>query len=176
LLCASTLLAGCFSFRRKQPVRRWNAANALKSVYVPQISAGDPAKIVAPDIVWEIPEASLQTILFRGTPVRPKVAAPVNPVAITGPEKTEPPVITIQLSPQESTLARQEANESMRMAEANLKATHGHTLNYAQADLASKVSGFLEYREDSGEKGASAFRRADCLALAVRIGASPDET
>jgi len=153
LTCASFLFGGCFGFARKQPARGWNAANALKPVYVPQVAAGDPSKIATPEIAWELPEISLQTIPFRVTPARPRVAAPANANTEAEPEKTDLPVITIQLTPQESTQAQQEANESMRIAEANLKATRGHKLNYAQADLASKVSGFLKDAREAATSG-----------------------
>jgi len=153
LACVTFFLGGCFGFTRKQPVRGWNAANILKPVYVQQIAVGDPSKIAAPEIAWELPEISLQAVPFRSAPQRPKIAAPVNSNPGAGTEKTDPPVITIQLSPQESTVARQEANENMRIAEANLKATQGHKLNYAQADLASKVSGFLKDAREAATNG-----------------------
>jgi hypothetical protein len=146
-------MGGCFSFRRKKPVRGWNAANALKSVYAPQIAVGDPSKISAPDIEWTIPPASLLLMPFRLSPARPRTAAPATATVPSEPEKNDPPIITIQLTPQESTQAQQEANDSMRIAEANLKATHGHKLNYPQADLASKVSGFLKDAREAATNG-----------------------
>ncbi len=153
LMCATFFLGGCFGFARKQPVRGWNAANALKPVYVPQIAAGDASKIVAPEMKWELPEISLEAVPFRATPARPKPAGPANTTAGAEAEKADPPEITIQLTPQESTQAQLEAKESMRIAEANLKATQGRRLNYAQTDLASKANGFLKDAREAATNG-----------------------
>jgi hypothetical protein len=153
LLCVSALLAGCFGLQRKQPARGWNPALLLKPVYVPQPAAVDLPQVAAPEIAWELPEISLQAVPIRSTPPRPKITAPVNASINAETEKTDPPAITIQLTPQESTLAQQQASESIRIAQANLKAAHGRTLNYAQADLASKASGFLKDATEAATNG-----------------------
>jgi hypothetical protein len=53
-------------------------------------------------------------------------------------------MIAPQLTPAETTLARQQTNQSLSIAEKNLAAASGKRLNAAQSDLVSKIRGFLK--------------------------------
>jgi hypothetical protein len=60
-------------------------------------------------------------------------------------------MITPQLSPQESVAAQLQINDSLTIAEKNLAAMRGKNLSAAQADLMSKIRGFIkDAREAAG--------------------------
>jgi citrate lyase beta subunit len=54
-----------------------------------------------------------------------------------------------QLSAEDSANAQQSAKQSVSIAERNLESVRGKTLNAAQAELASKIRGFLADAEDA---------------------------
>jgi hypothetical protein len=53
-------------------------------------------------------------------------------------------MIPAQLTPQESAVAQQQANESLGIAEKNLASARGRKLNSTQSDLISKITGFIK--------------------------------
>jgi hypothetical protein len=53
-------------------------------------------------------------------------------------------MISPQLTPQESAVAQQQTNQSLRIAEKNLESARGKNLNAAQSDLISKIRGFIK--------------------------------
>ncbi len=53
-------------------------------------------------------------------------------------------MISPQLTPQESAVAQQQANQSLGIAEKNLASVRGKKLNSTQADLISKITGFIK--------------------------------
>jgi hypothetical protein len=53
-------------------------------------------------------------------------------------------MISPQLTPQESTVAQQQANQSLGIAEKNLESVRGKKLNPTQSDLVSKITGFIK--------------------------------
>jgi hypothetical protein len=57
------------------------------------------------------------------------------------------------LSPQEIAAARQQLNESTAVAQKNLDAAKGRSLNPTQADLTSKVSAFLQESKQAVREG-----------------------
>jgi hypothetical protein len=72
-----------------------------------------------------------------------------------------------QLSPQETAVAKEQTAESISVAEKNLAVARGKTLTPAQADVASKIVGFVsEAREASGEGD---WARARTLARKAQI-------
>ncbi len=54
---------------------------------------------------------------------------------------------------QESSTFRQETNQSLNNAERNLSTTNGKPLNAVQADLASKVRGFIADAREAARSG-----------------------
>jgi len=53
-------------------------------------------------------------------------------------------MISPQLTPQESAVAQQQANQSLGIAEKNLASVRGKKLNSTQSDLISKITGFIK--------------------------------
>jgi hypothetical protein len=60
-------------------------------------------------------------------------------------------MIAPQLTPQESVLARQQTNQSLRIAERNLESARGKNLNAAQSDLVSKIRGFIKDAREAAQ-------------------------
>jgi hypothetical protein len=87
----------------------------------------------------------------RAIPPRPRVAS--VPPAENDSVKADVPLIAPQLSPEEKASAQQQTNQSIGVAEKNLAATQGKSLNAAQADLASKVRGFISDAREAGRVG-----------------------
>ena len=99
-----------------------------------------------PVLRFELPPFPGRLIVVHSTPPRPRTNTP--PTVITAnpndAEKSEAPTIAPQLTPQESVVAQQQTNESLSIAERNLRAAHGKTLSAAQTDLVSKITGFIK--------------------------------
>jgi len=94
-----------------------------------------------PDLKLELPPPP-SALTARSEPARPRVApvaAPENTVS----RKPEVHVIAPQLTPAETTSARQQMLASLNVAEKNLARSQGKRLNTTQADLAAKVKGFI---------------------------------
>jgi len=53
-------------------------------------------------------------------------------------------MISPHLTPQESAVAQQQANQSLGIAEKNLAFVRGKKLNSTQSDLISKITGFIK--------------------------------
>jgi hypothetical protein len=97
-----------------------------------------------PDLQFELPAFPIPLITVKSGPPRPRVSAPSSGNAGGDAEKLEAPMISPQLTAQETTAAQQETNQSLAMVEKNLASTRGKRLNATQSDLASKVKSFLK--------------------------------
>lgn len=62
-------------------------------------------------------------------------------------------MIAPQLTPEEGALAQQEMKQSVAIAEKNIEAARGKKLNASQADLASKIKGFLKDAREAAKAG-----------------------
>jgi hypothetical protein len=100
-------------------------------------------------------------------PSRPRVqvVAPGNNSASHVPEA---PMIAPQLSPEQTAQAQQQAAASVSVAEKNIAASQGRSLNAMQSDLASKVRSFLAEAREAAQVGdwtraSSAAKKAEVL-------------
>lgn len=93
-----------------------------------------------PDLKLELPQPP-GLPYPHAIPPRPRVVS--VPPAENDSVKADVPLIAPQLSAEEKASAQQQTNQSISVAEKNLAATRGKSLNAAQADLASKVRGFI---------------------------------
>jgi hypothetical protein len=112
------------------------------------MSIMSPPRPLTEESVDPVPELRLElppppsTLTVHIEPTRPRVApvaAPENAVS----RKPEVPVIAPQLTPAETTSARQQMLASLNVAEKNLARSQGKRLSTTQADLAAKVKGFI---------------------------------
>jgi hypothetical protein len=142
VLCASMLASGCAEHKR--PKLPWSTASVVR----PRIPAPPSDSANAEELARELP-AQLRldlappesSLLPQSRPARPRVATP-QPAAAES-SKPGKPFVVPQLSVEESNEAQQEATASLSEAEKSVAATRGKTLNAAQADMASKISGFI---------------------------------
>jgi hypothetical protein len=145
---AAILLSGCAA--RRHSVIPWSTAVLVHPVVPPHPAEPGASEEAAPDLRIEIPSA-LAPLATRTAPPRPRTAAPANPSAAAG--KPDTPQIVPELSTQESNSLQQETNQSLAIADHNLTAASGKSLNAAQADLASKVRSFISDSRDAGHAG-----------------------
>jgi hypothetical protein len=113
---------------------------------------GGLPELDAPELLPQAPPFAALLLPMRPGPARPR-GAPSPTTSGAESEKTTAPVIAPQLSPQETAAAQQETNQSLRIAEKNLAATRGKTLNASQADLVSKIRGFLKDAREAAQTG-----------------------
>jgi len=79
----------------------------------------------------------------------------------------EAPTIALQVTPQESAVAEQQAKQSLGIAEKNLESARGKNLNAAQSDLASKIRGFIKDAREAAQIGD--WSRARSLAKKAQV-------
>jgi hypothetical protein len=122
-----------------------------------------------PELRLELPASLSRLIIARSAPAPPRARVGTTPSAGTGndTEKLESPMLAPPISPQESVVAQQQANQSLSIAEKNLALTRGKNMNAAQADLVSKIRSFIK---DAREAAQSAdWSRARSLAKKAQV-------
>ncbi len=161
-VCLSLLVCGgCLT--RKRPAAHFENL-ALAHPVIP--AAGQDGAGDAPDLGLEVGAMPAQWGAPRNPPARPKVAPPVP--AQPAVQKPNEPMIVPELSAGELEAAKADAQASLQVAERNLEATKGKALNAAQADLASKVRGFMEaareaMKESDWERAKTMAKKAEVL-------------
>jgi len=148
---AAVFLPGCAEKQVK--VRPWAASiNVRPNIPVP--APGYQPHYLddsAPDLPWDFPPPPSSLNVTR-QPARPRVPAQQPSEAIESRQPTAPSLAP-ELSPQEIAAAQSQMNESVAVAQKNLDATRGRTLNANQSDLASKVASFLQESKDAARDG-----------------------
>lgn len=142
--------AGCGG--KQVHVRPWHGninvrPNIPGSAGVQQEDAAE----AAPELTWDFPPPPASLSITR-QPARPRVAAS-QPAESGETQRPSAPSIAPQLSPQETAAAQLQLNDSSAIAQKNLDAARGHKLNAAQADIASKVTSFLQESKDAAREG-----------------------
>lgn len=164
--CTAALLNGCSM--RKRPSFAWNAAILTRPISPPHpTTAADLTEDPVPELQLEPPTFPLQLISTRNGPVRPHVTPAVSNGPGTDPEKLQSPAIAPALSAQETTIDRQQANESLDVAEKNLAASQGKNLNAAQSDMVSKIQSFIKDAREAARL--SDWTRARGLAKKAQV-------
>jgi len=163
LLCASFLLNGCAE--RRRPRFAWKTAALVRPILPPALPASDgTADASTPDLKLELPPPPSTLAIVRNGPARPRVAAPQPPADTS---KTDAVAIAPQLTSQESSAAQQETNANLTSAEKNLETVHGRNLNPVQADMVSKIRGFID--DARGAARGSDWTRARNLAKKAQL-------
>jgi len=147
---AALFLGGCAA--RKKPVIPWSTAVQVRPVAQEKTSSSSDVPDISPQLGAAIPPPPPPLAVSKTGPVRPRVAAPPsNQTAPAG--KLDAPQIVPDLTPQQSSSLQRETNESLSIAEHNLAATTGKSLNAIQTDLASKVRSFISDAREAGNAG-----------------------
>jgi len=101
-------------------------------------------------------------------PPRPRASVtPANGGNETEKLEAPAPVIATQLTPQETSVAQQQTNQSLKVAEKNLQSASGKNLNAAQTDLVSKIKGFIKDAREAAQAGD--WSRARSLAKKAQV-------
>jgi hypothetical protein len=154
-LCVSAVMfSGCAERRVKAKVKAfpWNTM-AMAHPILPK-TAGSPDDQAAdsfPEFAFDVPPPPSPLVTVSGAPQRPHV--PAAPAGQNNAAKFEPPQIVPQLTPQETQAAQQQTNLSLSIAERNIGAARGRTLNATQSDLASKVRSFITEAREAAHIG-----------------------
>lgn len=122
------------------------------------VSTGSASDAVAgaPDLNLEMPPFAVVLVPVRSAPVPPRPRVSSSPLPNTpaaDAEKSEVPVITQQLTGEQSAAAQQEMNQSLDAAEKKLASARGQKLNAAQSDLVSKIRGFVKDAREAAQAG-----------------------
>jgi hypothetical protein len=137
------MLSGCSV--RKRPGIPWATAVQVRPIIQGQAAqTSGVSEDAIPDLQFELPAFPIPLITIRNGPPRPRVNAPSSGNTGGDAEKLEAPMISPQLTAQETAAAQRETNQSLAIVEKNLDSTRGKRLNATQSDLASKVKSFLK--------------------------------
>ena len=125
------------------------------------VSLADP-----PDILVEV-ELAPRLVAPRGAPPRPHVAAAPAPGPAVA-EKPRDPIIAPELSEEQLSAAKSDAQQSLVIAERNLGLVQGKTLDAAQQDLVSKIRGFVDsareaMKENDWQRARTQAKKAEVL-------------
>lgn len=151
LLCGSLagiLLSGCAE--KKVRAYPWATAVLVRpNPPVQQAAATADAADIAPNFPIETPANAGRILAAHPVPPRPRVATPQT--AEIAPA-TKSSLLVPEMSPQETAAAKAQVNDSVAIVERNMALARGKNLTSAQADILSKITGFLsEAREASSE-------------------------
>jgi hypothetical protein len=139
---------------RRKPAIPWNTAIQVRPVRQPQAAAAsDVPEDPVPELRLDLPPFPQRLVGVRNGPPRPHSSTPPSVGAGSDTEKLEAPVIAPQLAPEEIAIAQQQANQSLRIAEKNLESVGRKRLNAAQADLVSKIKGFIKDSREAARIG-----------------------
>jgi hypothetical protein len=169
MLCAlAAIVSGCAA--NQKPRARafpWASANNVRPV-APKNSSSDVSnEDLFADLGLDVPAPPSPVAGLPSGPQRPRVA-----VVSTGNNNAshvpEAPMIAPQLSPEQTAQAQQQLSVSVGIAEKNIAASQGHSLNAMQSDLASKVRSFLEEAREAARvsdwtRASSAAKKAEVL-------------
>ena len=153
---------------RKRPSIPW--ATAVQVRPVPQarsLERNDVSEDPLPDLRFALPPFPGRLILMRSGPLRPRGSTPPPVTAGNDTEKSEAPTIAPQLTSQESAVAEQQTNQSLRIAESNLQSARGKNLNATQTDLVSKIRGFIKDAREAAQ--ITDWSRARSLAKKAQV-------
>jgi hypothetical protein len=151
---AVAVLGGCAAEKKtKAQSFPWATVKSVRPV-LPGIVTPSPDSTVSdflPEFELEAPPPPSPLAEIQSVPQRPRVAA-VAP-GPSNPSRPEAPQIAPQLTAQEAAAAEQQTNLSLSIAERNIAASRGKTLNPTQSDLASKVRSFVTEAREAAHSG-----------------------
>jgi hypothetical protein len=104
------------------------------------------------DATLEVAPPPSALVIARIVPPRPRVPV-VNSSQNDADTKPEIPQIAPQLTAAEASAAQQQTSQSLSIAEHNIGAVEGKSLNAKQQDLASKVRSFMAEARDAANTG-----------------------
>jgi hypothetical protein len=153
---------------RKRPAILWATEVQVKPVTQPRTAeASSVPDDLLPELQLELPPFPDHLISVRSAPPRPRVSTPPTAATENDAEKLEAPMIALQVTPQESAVAQQQTKQSLGIAEKNLESARGKSLNAAQSDLVSKITGFIKDAREAAQ--IADWSRARSLAKKAQV-------
>jgi hypothetical protein len=153
---------------RRRPNIPWATAVQVRPVTLQQTAeTNEVSEDPLPELRFELPPSASRVMTVRSGPPRPRGSTPPTATTGNGAEKSEAPTIVPQLTPQEFTVAQQQTNESLSIAERNLGAARGKTLSAVQRDLVSKIQGFIKDAREAAQ--ITDWSRARSLAKKAQV-------
>jgi len=151
LVAAALVLQGCAA--KQVHVRPWTAAIAVRPNLPSTTSENPQASLAvdAPELSVELPSL-LSPLGSNKQPTRPRVPVQLAPETAEA-HKAAAPSLEPELSQQELAAAQQQLNQSTAIAQRNLNAAKGRSLNPTQSDLTSKVAAFLQESKEAAHAG-----------------------
>lgn len=145
----------------------WAAAKNARPLAPEKISSDVSTEDLFADLGLAVPAPPSPVAGMPSGPQRPRVA--VVPAGNGGGSPMpEAPMIAPQLSPEQTAAAQQQTSASVSVAERNIAASQGRSLNAMQSDLASKVRSFLAEAREAAHVGdwtraSNAAKKAEVL-------------
>jgi hypothetical protein len=152
---AVAVLGGCAAQKKtKAQSFPWATVKSVRPM-LPSIVTPSPDTTVSdflPEFELEAPPPPSPLAEIQSMPQRPRVAA-ASPAGPSNNARPEAPQIAPQLTAQEAAAAQQQTNVSLSIAERNIAASQGKSLNPTQSDLASKVRSFVTEAREAAHSG-----------------------
>jgi hypothetical protein len=169
ILCiVAALLTGCAASQKPRArAFPWAAAKNARPLTPEKISSDVSTEDLFADLGLAVPAPPSPVAGTPSGPQRPRVA--VVPAGNGGGSPMpEAPMIAPQLSPEQTAAAQQQTSASVSVAERNIAASQGRSLNAMQSDLASKVRSFLAEAREATHVGdwtraSNAAKKAEVL-------------
>ena len=169
MLCAvARIVSGCAASQKPRArAFPWATANTVRPIAPKTISFDVSNEDLFADLGIGVPAPPSLVGGAPSGPQRPRVA--VAPATGGGASRVpEAPMIAPQLSPEQTAVAQQQTSTSVNIAEKNIAASQGRSLNPMQSDLASKVRSFLAEAREAAQVGdwtraSSAAKKAEVL-------------
>jgi hypothetical protein len=169
LLCGvAAILSGCGATQKPRArAFPWGAAKNVRPVAPEKTSSDVSTEDLFAELGLDVPAPPSPVAGMPSGPLRPRVA-----VVSTGNGGATPvpevPMIAPQLSPEQTAASQQQTSASVNVAEKNIAASQGRSLNPMQSDLASKVRSFLAEAREAAHVGdwtraSNAAKKAEVL-------------
>jgi hypothetical protein len=169
VLCiVAALLTGCAASQKPRArAFPWAAAKNARPFAPEKTSSDVSTEDLFADLGLAVPAPPSPVAGMPSGPQRPRVAV-VAAGNGGGSHMPEAPMIAPQLSPEQTAAAQQQTSASVSVAERNIAASQGRSLNAMQSDLASKVRSFLAEAREAAHVGdwtraSNAAKKAEVL-------------
>jgi hypothetical protein len=169
ILCVvAAILSGCAANQKpRSRTFAWATVANVRPLAPGKISSDVSNEDLFADLGLDVPAPPSPIAGIPTGPQRPRVAA--VPAGNAGAQPApEEPMIAPQLSAEQTAAAQQQTAASISVAEKNIAASKGRSLNAMQSDLASKVRSFLAEAHEAAHVGdwtraSNAAKKAEVL-------------
>jgi hypothetical protein len=169
MLCAvAAIVSGCAATQKPRArAFPWASANTVRPLAPARPSSDVTNEDLFADLGLDVPAPPSVVGGAPSGPPRPRVVV-VPSSGGSSSHVPEAPMIAPQLSPEQTAAAQQQTSTSVNVAEKNIAASQGRSLNAMQSDLASKVRSFLAEAREAAQVGdwtraSSAAKKAEVL-------------